>query len=121
MEKLSERSMARSLFDNDNVHFAHLETLIEIVPGGIVSKPLLDAGKCKQVLFSMDRGQQLTRHTSALLATIHVLGGRIRCVVAQKEHEMTGGDWLLLPPNTPHEVQAIEPSRFLLSLTWVED
>ena len=46
--------MAQSLFDTDTVHFARLESLIQIVPDGIASKPLLDTGPFKQVLFAME-------------------------------------------------------------------
>ena len=108
--------MAQPLFDGTTVQVQTLAGLIDVVPGGIVSKPLLDVGPLKHVLFAMDAGQELTSHRSPMLATVHVLDGRVRFTVNGTDHDLEAGDWLLMPPDAPHEAKADEPVRFLLTL-----
>lgn len=92
------------------------EAAIDIVPLGTVSKTLLSVGSAKQVLFAMDKGQELTEHTAPVAATIQVLGGRLRVGVGGRPFDLPAGHVVLMPANVPHAVAALEPTRFLLTM-----
>ncbi len=108
--------MTTTIFKPDTVHTAALSELIGIAPDGIVSKPLIETDAIKQVLFAMDAGQELSEHTSSFLATVQVFDGELRFCVNGTSHQLTDGEWLLMPPESPHAVTAVKPSRFLLTL-----
>jgi quercetin dioxygenase-like cupin family protein len=108
--------VAKPLFDCQTTQPASLLELMPVESGGIVSKPLIDTGAIKQVLFAMDAGQDLSEHTSPFVATVHVLDGSLRFDVAGRSHEMGSGDWLVMPPNATHSLQAVTPVRMLLTL-----
>lgn len=108
--------MARPLFEVSEAHAANLLELVPCVDGGTVSKTLLNQPTFKQVVFAMDAQQELSEHRAPFLAIVQVLDGRIRMKVGGREHALTPGSWLVMPPDAPHDVYADEPTRFLLTL-----
>lgn len=108
--------MAKPLFDVTETVGAEIADLIPIVPGGIVSKALIDTGACKQILFSMDAGQEISEHKAPFPATVHVLEGELDFDVEGAARRMKAGSWLLMPPDAPHGLRALAPCRFLLTL-----
>lgn len=107
---------AKPLFDTEHLHEAKIEDLIPVVNGGIVSKALIDTGPVKQILFSMDAGQEISSHKAPFAATVQMLDGVVDFEVEGRTRLMRTNDWLLMPPNAPHSLKAITASRFLLTL-----
>lgn len=108
--------MAKPAFTTDSTHLANLVALLAIEPGKVVSKSLVDAGATKVVLFAIDAGVSIREHRAPHVAVIHVVTGRVRLGVGGATHELAPNDWLLMPANAPHDVHAVEASRFLLTL-----
>ncbi len=108
--------MVAAIFDETHIAQAALDDLVQIVPGAIVTIPLINTGPMQQMLFAMDRGQLLNEHRAASLATIQVLAGRLRFNAAGTDYDMTAGDWLIIPTGSNHSAEAIEPVKFLLTL-----
>jgi len=108
--------MAKPLFDTDTTHRANLAVLCPVADGSVVSKPLIDTGSYKEILFAMDAGQDISQHRAPYVATVQVLAGRLRFGVAGESKEMTAGDWLVMPADEPHDLTALEPTRFLLGM-----
>lgn len=67
-------------------------------------------------LFIFEQGASLPRHMAKGVVTVQVLQGRIRMEVDSKAHNLPGGSLLVLSPGVQHDVQAIEPSRMLLTV-----
>ena len=108
--------MANPLFDATSTQDIALQAACPIVPGAIVSKPLLNLPEGRVVLFAMDAGQTISEHRAPFVSTVHVLEGRLRFGVDSVERTMGPHDWLVMPPNAPHNLAAIEPTRFVLTL-----
>lgn len=108
--------MATPLFPTDQTHQANLVELAEPVEGGILSKPLIDTGGLKQILFSMDTGQSISEHRVPFVATVHVLSGSLSFRVGGRPYQLEANDWLVMPAGEPHDLEAREPVRFLLSM-----
>ncbi len=66
--------------------------------------------------FSMDAGQEISEHRAPFVTTVHILDGRLRFGVDSEEREMAPQDWLVMPPDAPHRLTALEPTRFVLTL-----
>lgn len=108
--------MAAPLFDASSPQFTELLAACPIVPGAIVSKPVLNLPEGRVVLFAMDAGQEMSEHQAPFVATVHVLDGRLRFTVDSIEKEMGPHDWLVMPPDAQHRLTALEPTRFVLTL-----
>lgn len=108
--------MATPLFDASAPQLIGLLDACPIVPGAIVSKALLNRPEGRMVLFAMDTGQQISEHRAPFITTVHVLDGRLRFGVEGAQREMGPHDWLVMPPNAAHDLIALEPTRFLLTL-----
>lgn len=108
--------MAKSLFDATSIATANLLEQAPVVPGGIVSKALIDLGSLKQILFAMDGGQQISEHKAPFVASVQVLSGRMKFRVGGQEREMGPQDWIIMPSNEAHDLIATEPVVFLLTL-----
>lgn len=108
--------MAAPLLDANTPEFLDLLAVCPIVPGATVSKPLLNQPEGKVVVFAMDAGQEMSEHRAPFVAAVHVLDGRLRFGVGEKEKVMGPSEWLLMPANAPHRLAALEPTRFVLTL-----
>ena len=47
---------------------------------------------------------------------MHVIKGRLLLSTAGNDYELTSNQMLLLDPGVPHELNALEPSRLLLTV-----
>ena len=108
--------MAKATFDVQSVAVANLVATSPIAPGCVVSKPLVQTDSCKVMMFAMDAGQAINEHHAPYIATVHVLDGRLDFTVAGKRHVLTAGDWMLVPFDVKHDLTAVEPTRFLLTV-----
>lgn len=91
------------------------QTLLPL-PSATVSSTLLATPAAKWVLFAMDAGQELSAHSSPQSAVILVLEGQLRVSVAEASFTVDAQGAVVLPADRPHAVQALQPSRFLLSM-----
>jgi quercetin dioxygenase-like cupin family protein len=92
----------------------HKET--QFASNGIVSRTLLRTQNLRAVLFGFAPGQELTEHTSTQQALVQVLSGECEFVVSGKPNLLKTGDFLYMPPNTPHAVRALTQFSMLLTL-----
>lgn len=108
--------MAKAMFDVSSVGAAQLLEAVPIVAGSVVSKPLLHTDTCKLIVFAMDAGQSISEHHAPYVGTVHVLDGRLDFTVAGERHTLAANDWLVMPFDARHDLVALEPTRFLLTL-----
>ncbi len=108
--------MAKAQFQTDKVSYANLLDMTPIVPGATVSKPLVNSDALRQVVFAMDKGQSMSEHRAPFLVVVQVLDGELNFVVAGETRTLKAHDWLVMPPDEPHDLDAIEPTRFLLTM-----
>ena len=108
--------MPAPLLDGTTPEFVELLAACPIVAGATVSRALLNTPDGRVIVFAMDAGQEMSEHRAPFMATVHVLDGRLKFSVEGKQREMRAHDWLVMPPNAPHRLLAIEPTRFVLTL-----
>ncbi len=93
---------------------ADLAAMAAYVPGGIVSRTLVDKAAGTITLFAFDKGQGLSEHTAPYDAFVQVLDGAARIRIAQDWLTAKSGQVVAMPASVPHEVQAAEPFKMLL-------
>jgi quercetin dioxygenase-like cupin family protein len=87
---------------------------VEYAPGAIVSKTLAESAAGTVTLFAFDAGQGLSEHSAPFDAHVLVLDGRAQLTIGGKGVEVFAGQWVTMPANVPHAVQA--PQRFKMLL-----
>jgi quercetin dioxygenase-like cupin family protein len=86
------------------------------VQRGIHSQTLSKGEGVELVLFTLASGEQLSEHTSARSAIVHVLHGAGRLNVAGDEYDIRPGAWLRMAAGTPHAIVADSELVFALYL-----
>lgn len=92
-----------------------LENEIDYQPGQVVSKTLVQNDLLSMTLFSFDKGEEISTHSSKGDAMITVLDGTGRFTVGENVFVLNKGETLIMPRNVPHAVFGEE--RFKMQLT----
>ena len=87
---------------------------------GVFSRTLVKEPDIRVVLLMMDAGARMDEHHADGSISIQVMRGAIRLRHGGTAEELRKDQIVTLPPSLPHGVEAIEPSVFLLTLSWPE-
>ena len=80
----------------------------------VISKTLLDKGIGNITLFSFDKGQGLSEHTSPFDAVVYILDGNAQITIGGEDNQVKSGDMIIMPANIPHALHAEEQFKMLL-------
>lgn len=83
---------------------------------GIHSQTLSNEAGVELVLFAFAAGEQLSAHTSARPAIIHVLSGTASITLGSDVHEAGPGFWARMPARVEHAIVATTPLVMALYL-----
>jgi quercetin dioxygenase-like cupin family protein len=89
-------------------------------PTGRSSKTLVKYPDLRVVLIAMKANTRMHEHTAAGRISVHSLYGRIRVHLPKHVMDLPAGHLLVLDQCLPHDVEALEDSAFLLTLSWPE-
>jgi quercetin dioxygenase-like cupin family protein len=95
---------------------ADLRAEVEIPKDGILSRTVFSDSRLKVVLFGFDAGQELSEHTAAMPAVIHVLEGEAEVLLGDDRREAGPGTWIHMPAGLRHALTARTPVVMLLLL-----
>lgn len=76
-------------------------------------------GPLRLVLFTFEAGGGLASHRAPGFVVIHVVRGKIRVQTLQQTHDLSANQALTLDPEVVHDVQAVEASEMLLTVSLV--
>lgn len=85
---------------------------------GHTSKTLAKFPNLRVVLVAMEAGARLHQHKAHGSIMIQTLRGRIRVKLPAESVEVPSGEFLLLDADLPHEVEGMQESEFLLTISW---
>ena len=91
-----------------------LAGLVQVQPGAVVSRTLVDRKAGSLTVFAFDRGQGLNEHTSPYEATVMILEGEAHITIDGAEQRVGAGRTIILPAHRPHALRAGEPFKMLL-------
>lgn len=89
---------------------------VDYAAGAVVSKILSKNEAGNLTLFAFDKGQNLSEHTAPFDAIIQVLDGTAIVTIDKKPHEVNTGEFIIMPANIPHAVDAKESFKMLLTM-----
>ena len=93
-----------------------LEEEISYQKGQVVSKTLVQNKNVSLTLFSFDKGEEISAHSSDGDALVTVLDGRGRFTVGDQVYYLEKGDTLVMPNQVPHAVYGEEQFKMLLTV-----
>jgi quercetin dioxygenase-like cupin family protein len=85
---------------------------------GVYSKTLDKRADFRTVLITMEHGARMKEHHTDGTISIHVLKGSVRINVQGKPNELRTAGLFTLGPSIKHDVEALEDSAFLLTISW---
>lgn len=101
--------------DNLKGKALNLKKEIPYADGAVISKTLLKKQTGNITLFSFDKGQGLSEHTSPFDAVVQVVEGEGAFIIDGELKKVKEGELIIMPANVPHDVQAAEqPFKMLL-------
>ena len=83
---------------------------------GILSLTRYDGEDVRVVLFGFAPGEELSEHTAARPAIVHILAGEGSAVVGGDPHRLAPGTWFRMPARTTHSIHAETPLTMALYL-----
>ena len=93
-----------------------LTELLAPAPHGIASRILSKNNGGSLTLFAFDAGQGLSEHTAPFDAIVIVLDGQLSLTIGGTPVMAAAGHIVRMPAHVPHAVDAVEPSRMLLTM-----
>ncbi len=105
-----------------NIEFSiplKLADLIEYQPGQIVSMTIAQIPTANITLFSLDKGEGISTHTTSGDAMVQVLDGEAEITIGDKVIVVKEGETVIMPSDIPHGLEA--KKRFKLLLTVIKN
>jgi len=91
-----------------------LKNYVKYHEGSVVSKEIIKNEKGNVTLFSFDKGEGLSEHTSPYDAMVYILDGRAEIKISGRGHNLKEGEMIIMPKNKPHALYAEEPFKMML-------
>jgi quercetin dioxygenase-like cupin family protein len=85
---------------------------------GPSSKTLVKHDDLRIVLLAMKKKMCMHEHKTAAKISMQTLTGHIRLRLPDRTVDLPAGQLLVLDQCVPHDVEAVEDSAFLLTLSW---
>jgi quercetin dioxygenase-like cupin family protein len=93
------------------VHRWHEEPVEELSP--TIGRQLVHTETMTVARVFLRKGAVVPEHSHVSEQVVNVMEGKMRFGVDGEEHVVAGGETLVLPPNMPHEAEALEDSVVL--------
>jgi quercetin dioxygenase-like cupin family protein len=88
---------------------------------GHFAKTLFKKHDFRVVLITMENAAKMKEHHADGTISVQVLKGQMRFIVHGKPHDLKSGNLITLGASIRHEVEALEDSAFLLTISWPSD
>lgn len=111
--------MGTMVYEKSKVH--QLAESISYADGAIVSKIISKNNAGNLTLFAFDKEQNLSEHTAPFDAIIQIVEGESLVHIDGKPHSVKAGEFIIMPANIPHAVDAVGKFKMLLIMLKSQD
>ena len=87
-------------------------------PSGIYAKTLYKKQDFRAVLISMEAGARMKEHHVDGTSSVQMLRGHVRYSAKGQTYDLEAMSLLTVGASVNHDIEAIEPSVFLLTISW---
>ena len=89
---------------------------VTVLPGQVVSKTLVQNPGVSLTLFSFDKGEEISSHSSHGDAMVYVIDGEAKITIGEETFTAKAGETVVMPSEVPHAVSAPEKMKFMLTV-----
>ena len=82
----------------------------------VVSKHILKKETGNISLFSFDKGEGLSEHTTPFDALVLIVDGKADIIINGVSNVLEIGDTIIMPANIPHALKAVEKFKMVLTM-----
>lgn len=100
--------------DEFNIGRFNVGNDVPFAAGEVVVKSLLKHGKLNVSAIALDKDAKIPEHQVEAVAMALVLEGTVEFTVKGNPEVLKKDDYVVMEPNTPHSLHALEPTRILL-------
>ena len=93
-----------------------LDKAVSYQKNSVVSQEIIKKQTGTVTLFAFDKGQGLSEHTAPFDALVYIIDGSAVITIAGKAHTVKKGDYIILPANKPHALQAEKKFKMMLTM-----
>lgn len=98
----------------DKSKIFELAEFIDYSSDATVSKMIIKKETGNITLFAFDKGQSLSEHSAPFDAFVLITEGKGTVVLNKKIYALKAGEFIVMPANVPHAVQADERFKMML-------
>jgi quercetin dioxygenase-like cupin family protein len=115
------RELTGAAMDFDLAHeLATLKEELSWQRGDRNGRTLVETGGFRLVLTALKMGAQLREHRTPGWVSIHTTSGHLRVRTRDRHVELPVNHVLVLTPDEPHDVEALQESSFLLTVAGLD-
>jgi quercetin dioxygenase-like cupin family protein len=111
---MSDKNNHRVLKSGED--FGSIADLVSYQSGSVVSKTLMKSTGGNLTIFAFDKSEGLSEHTTPHDAFLWLLEGQASIELQGERFQLEGGDFIRLPANVPHAVQALSKMKMALAI-----
>ena len=94
----------------------NFKQMIDYAQGGVVSKQVLKNSAGNITLFSFDKEEGLSEHSTPYDALIEVIEGQVEITIGGEKFTLSEGDSVIMPATVPHSLHGVERFKMLLTM-----
>ena len=98
----------------EEVKINNLDEMIDYQEGSVVSRTLINKEEGTVTLFSFDKDEGLSEHTTPFDALVYIIDGKAKITISKKEFVLEKGQMIIMPTNEPHALKALEKYKMML-------
>ena len=95
-----------------------LKNQVEYQQWQVVSKTLVQNEFVSMTIFSFDKGEEISSHSSGGDAMVTVLDGKGKFTIADEVFYLEAGETIIMPKDIPHAVYGEEKFKMLLVVSF---
>ncbi len=96
------------------VEVTNLDEMLDYQEGSVVSRALINKNEGTVTLFSFDKDEGLSEHSTPFDALVYVFDGKAKITISKIEYIVEKGQMLIMPANDPHALKALEKFKMML-------
>ena len=94
----------------------NFKQMIDYAKGGVVSKQMLKNSAGNITLFSFDKDEGLSEHSTPYDALVEVIEGVVEITIVGEKFMLSEGDSVIMPATVPHSLHGVERFKMLLTM-----
>jgi len=102
----------------DHEKILKLQELVQVAPGQVVSKTLVQNSAVSVTLFAFAQGEEISSHKSEGDALVTVFEGIGRFTVNGQDYLLKAGDSMVMPAGLPHAIFAEADFKWQLTVVF---